>query len=154
MLRAVSGLESGEGTAAAGEFVRFDAEALEHGDEEVGEGGVVALGLSPEGEMASVSEPASGQDDGKVLIGVGVGIPEAASVEDLGVVEEGSGSFRRFAEGLEKDAEGFHLGFLDLSEFGDFFGFVAMVGEPVGFVFHAVDVGDDGEGAEGEGDDA
>ena len=101
-----------------------------------------------------MTEAATGEDERQVLVAVRVGVAEAATVEDLGAVEEVAASFAGIAEGREHLAEHGQLGFLDLAELGDLVGLVAVVGEAVGLVLDAGDMRYDGEGAERERDDA
>lgn len=129
----------------------LDAKALQHGDEQIGHRRVV---LRVKGEVLTVFEPAAGEDEREVLIGVGVGVAEAASAEDLRVIEQGAAGLADLAEGLWKAAKGCHLGFLDPAQLRDLFRLVAVVGEAVGFVLHAGDARHHGEGAERERDHA
>ena len=59
-------------------------------------------------------ETAAGEDEGEVLVAVGVGVAEAASVEHLRVVEQLAAGFGDVAEGLHEIREGLHLSFFDL----------------------------------------
>ncbi len=102
----------------------------------------------------AVFETATGEDEREVLVAVGVGIAEAAAVEDLGAVEQAAAGFADGLKRFEEVAEGRHLGFFDLLQFGDLVGFVAVVGEAVGFALHTGDMRHDAEGAERERDDA
>lgn len=80
----ISRLDPGQRPRAAGKLVRFDAEVLKHGDEEIRHWRIV---LRVEGEVLAVFETAAGEDEGEILVTVGVGVAEAAPVEDLGAVK-------------------------------------------------------------------
>ena len=136
---------------AGAELVSFDAQVLKHGNEEVRHWRV-ADGV--EGKMLTVFEAAAGEDEGEVLVAVGVGVAEAASIKHLRVIEQRAAGFGDVAEGFEEIGEGLHLGFFDLLQFGNLVGFVAVMGEAVRFAFHAGHVWHDAEGAERERDDA
>ena len=99
-------------------------------------------------------EAATGDDEREVLVAVGVGIAEAAAVEDLGAVEQGAAGFVDGLKCFQEVAEGGHLRFFDLLQLGDLVGFVAVVGEAVGFALHAGHMRHDAERAERERDDA
>ena len=124
---------------------------MEHGHEEISRWCVV---LGVEGEVLAVLESATGEDEREVLVAVGVGIAEAAAVQDLGAVEQGAGGFVDGLKCFQEVAEGRDLGFFDFLQLSDLVGFVAVVGESVGFTLHAGDMRHDAERAEGERDDA
>src|SRR4051794_98051 len=70
-------LQPTHGSPAGGKLVRLDSQALEHGDEEVGERVIVLL---VEGEVLAVPEAAAGQEHGQVDVGVRVGAAHARPV--------------------------------------------------------------------------
>ncbi len=124
---------------------------MKHGHEEVRHWRVVG---GVEGEVLAVFEAATGEDEREVLVAVGVGVAEAASVEDLGAVEQAAAGFVDGLKRFQEIAEGRHLGFFDLLQLSDLVGFVAVVGESVGFALHAGNMWHDAEGAERKRDDA
>src|SRR5262249_39908881 len=71
-------LQPAEGAAAGGELVRLDAQALEHGDEQVRQRVVLLL---VEGEVLAVAEAAAREQDGEVVVGVRVGAAHAGAVQ-------------------------------------------------------------------------
>ena len=91
-----------QGSDPACEIFGFEAEVLEVGDEEVGEGwGLCRSFLRTEGEVLAVFEVAAGGDDGEVAVAVAGGVAEVGAGEDGGLVEEGVAAFFDFVEAGE-----------------------------------------------------
>ena len=70
-------LQTAHGSRAGGEFIRFDAKALEHGYVKIGKR-IVALTV--EHQMLTVTESATRQNHGKVGSDVGIGIAHVAAI--------------------------------------------------------------------------
>lgn len=94
----LSEFQSGHSSGTGGEFVPFDPHTLQHGDEEVCQGGVV---LFVEGEVLPVSEAAPGKENGKVGGIVGVGVAEVAAVQHHRGVEQVAVAFLDGAQAFE-----------------------------------------------------
>ena len=100
-------IQPGQGAGAAAEFVSGDAHPLLHRNEEFAQR-LVLQGV--EGEVLTVFEAASREEDGKVGAVVDIGVAEIAAIEDHGVIEQTGGIARgRGGECGEKIAQVPHL---------------------------------------------
>ncbi len=124
-------------SCAAGEFIGFDAEALEHRDEEIGERVVVGL---VEGEVLAVLVAAAGEEHGQVVGVMVIAVAEIAAVEDLRVVEQGSVAFLRGFEFGKQRSELAEFGEFEVFELVEFVFAPDVVGEVVALAADAGDV--------------
>jgi hypothetical protein len=132
-------VQTTHGAGAGGEFVGFEAHALQHGDEEVRQG-VVAFAI--ESQVLSVLETTTRTDHGQIRGHVRVGIPEVRAVNDHRAVEQRVATFLDRLQVGEKLSEQLHVPFVDRLELRQLRLRFPVVGKIVIALgdFHAVDV--------------
>jgi len=142
--------EAGEGPVAARNLAASHPEPVEYRREQASDGFVVCR---IEGEVLSVSESATGEQEGPVLVAVAVGISHARAVDHRGVVEELLSAFLGFPEPIEELEQHAELGLFDASQFGDHLGSVAVMGEGMRLGLDAFHLTEDSEWLEEDSDD-
>lgn len=128
---------------------------MEHGEVEVGEGGVV---VSLEGDVLAMLEASSGEDDGEVGVVVDVGVAHTAAVEDHRLIEEALAVFFGGCQVGQMVVQELELLAIGLFQLLNFLRGLAVVGEvviPVGCGVLAVEFEDGShEGVNHQGDDS
>jgi hypothetical protein len=140
-----------EGSGSGGEFVGFEPEVLEVGDEEVGEGWSFFGG---EGEVLAVFEVSTGGDDGEVAVVVAGGVSEVGAGEDGGLIEEGVVAFFDLVEAGHEFGEEAHFLEFDEGEFFDLLFVAAVMAEVVPVFIDSFQSGDVVAAGAAEGDEA
>ena len=136
-----SGVEALQRRGAGGEGIGFEAEVLQVGDEEVGEGGSLAV-LGIEGEVLAVLEASARRDHGEVGVVVTGGVAEVGTAQDGGLVEQGMVAFAHLVEFGEKAGKEAHFLEFDEGQLFDFSLIPAMVTEVVPVFVDSLQGGD------------
>src|SRR5678815_3244226 len=123
-----SRLQPAERASAGGEFVRLDAEALEHADVEIGNR---RRFVRVEREMLAVFEASASKQEGEVLRRVVRRIAQVAAEKDHRVVEQRAVLLAGLLELCQEFAVRLHQFQFHLAELRDFSRILAVVGKIV-----------------------